>query len=387
MKEKLRVMMFLNTTVFGGVEKHVADIVNGINNKQFEMSIVCPKNIYDHFKRELNDQHCTIIPISHGNFLHITSVLQFVRAVRKVKPHIIHCHLYNATRFGAPIAKILKVPAVIETGHLVERWRKGFKKFLTSSLDRILSIFVDHVIAVSQPVAIYFLDVKNYTPAKVTVIHNGCDQLLFNPERFTSTTRHKIKKAENIDKKSLVIGLIGRLEDQKGHTFFIKALPKIVTEHPNVQVLFVGDGNLKDSLLEQTKRNGTEGYISFLGFRKDLPELLSIIDVLVLPSLFEGMPLTLIEAAAMGVPVVATSVDGSKDVVLDGETGYLLSHPNKTEIIVEYVNKLLNHQQLRLSMGVASIKRAKNHFDIRDQIRHTEQVYLSALNKNNLTRK
>ncbi len=378
MKNRIKIVMFLNTTVFGGVEKHVVDIVNAINEDKFIPYIICPTELYPHLQQALGQRKTRIIPIRKASFTNWGSINDFINAIRKIQPDIVHCHLYNATRFASPILKLLKVPCVIETAHIVERWRKGYKKIFLR-IDWVISLFVDRVIAVSNAVADFYITVKHYPPKKVKTIHNWCDLNRFSSTRTDLPGPYSFKTKEGIGRDKLVVGIVGRLEEQKGHRYFIEALPDIVKKHgENLAVIFVGDGGLKEELHRLAEANGTLNFIHFLGFRKDIPELLSVMDILVLPSLFEGMPLTLIEAGAMGIPVVATEVDGSTDVVLEGKTGYLVK-PYDTATMAERVNTLLSDHELRQQMSRAAIQHVHACFDMKKQVGETEQLYLAVL--------
>lgn len=378
MKSKIKIVLFLNTTSFGGVEKHVVEIAETIDSAAYEPYIVCPDELSSLFKEMLPALHENIFAIPQLNITRPKTLFTFGALLRRLQPDILHCHLYNATRYGAPIAKIVGHTVVIETGHLVERWRTGYKKFVSNLLDSFLSLFVDRAIAVSSPVQEYFQKHKKYAAKKVITLHNWCDLDYFSPEKFDPSTRLGHRKKENIPQDAPVIGIIGRLEEQKGHKYFFKILPKLIAEHPDIHVLVIGEGSLEQDLRLMAAQSNILTNTHFLGFRSDIAELLAIIDILVLPSLFEGMPLTLIEASAMGVPMIASRVDGSSDVVVEGETGFLVEAQNTGELRAR-LHTLITNPDLRRSMAKNAAQYAREKFDMKKQIVQLEDVYRSVV--------
>jgi glycosyltransferase involved in cell wall biosynthesis len=378
MKNRIKIALFLNTTSFGGVEKHVVEIARMIDSVKYEPYIVCPEELSGHFKSMLPNFHENILTIPILDITQPKTLFTFGAMLRRLQPDILHCHLYNATRYGAPIAKVIGHSVVIETGHLVERWRTGYKKFVSNLLDAFLSLFVDKAITVSSAVQEYFLKHKKYSAQKVLMLHNWCDLDYFSPEKYDSVTRLAYRKRESIPPDATVIGIIGRLEEQKGHRYLFDILPKLIGANKNTHVLVVGEGSLQQELYSMATQENVFPNIHFLGFRSDIAELLAIMDILVLPSLFEGMPLTLIEASAMGVPMIASKVDGSSDVVIEGITGFLVEAKNSDELYAR-LQTLITNPHLRRSMSENATQYARNTFDMKKQIALLEDVYNSVV--------
>jgi glycosyltransferase involved in cell wall biosynthesis len=174
-----------------------------------------------------------------------------------------------------------------------------------------------------------------------------------------------------------LVGVVGRLEPQKGHAYLFEAWPSIVAEFPDARLLVVGDGSLRPRLQARAQELGVAGSVLFAGFRADIPRVLDAIDVLALPSLYEGMPLTAIEASAMGRPVVATAVDGTPEVVVEGETGLLVS-PGDPAGLANALCRLLGDPAGRARLGRAGRARAMDLFDQRQQVRRTQELYTAA---------
>lgn len=382
MAKKIKLALFLNTVSFGGVEKHVAEIAAGIDPERFESILICPHELVPHYSSISEPDKYTILPVSQIEGLNLSSFIDFIRLLRKLKPDILHCHMYNATRIGSPAAFICGIPAVIETGHLVERWRSGLKKVISHRVDTLISTMVDQMIAVSTPVAEYFINQKKYPAQKVSTIHNWCDMTSFSPESIPSQQRSRLKNELQLPADSLILGVIGRLEEQKGHKYLFEVLPGILKRFPNIHILIVGQGSLEASFKNKAKQDKIQNNVHFLGFREDIPELLAILDILLLPSLFEGMPLTLIEGAAMGIPSIASKVDGSADVIQHGKSGFLIP-PADTEALENYMEKLIISPDLRKVMSRNAADFAKNNFDMKKQLQKLENIYETVLKRKN----
>ncbi|MBT6048620.1 MAG: glycosyltransferase, partial [Candidatus Scalindua sp.] len=171
-----------------------------------------------------------------------------------------------------------------------------------------------------------------------------------------------------------VIGAIGRLVWQKGFEYFIEAIPGLLKEFKEARLLIVGEGELEEELKLKSKRLGLEDKLTFTGFRSDIKEILTSIDIFILPSLLEGLPMILLEAMAMEKPIVATDIDGIREVLADGEAG-LLVPPRDTEALSEAIVDLLNHRDKAYQMGLAARKVVAARFGVDIMVQKVEDVY------------
>src|SRR5207249_4886191 len=264
-----------------------------------------------------------IEPVAAESWRRRTEVSQLARFIDRVRPDIVNPHLFRSVVVAAPLARWHRVPTVVETYHGREAWRHGP---IPGSFvpDRLLSRFVTRVIAVSEAARNFLVRVKRYPADKVVVVPNGRDLSALVPGR----DRESARKDLGVDPHTPIVGVVGRLEDQKGHRYLLDAWPAVTRNFPDARLLLVGDGSRREALEAQVKALGIAPSVIFTGFRADVARMLDAIDVLALPSLYEGMPLTAIEAAAMARPVVATAVDGTPEVVEHGVTGFLVPPAN-----------------------------------------------------------
>jgi glycosyltransferase involved in cell wall biosynthesis len=210
---------------------------------------------------------------------------------------------------------------------------------------------------------------------KIVVIHNGCNLARFEPFRRPPVG---LKASLGFREDDPVLVVAARLEPQKGHRVLLKALRAVRREFPQVRLLCLGEGRLREELESQVCDLGLEGSVHFLGYQSNVENWLALADLTVLPSFWEGLPLAAIESLAAGRPVVATAVDGTPEVVIDGKTGFTVP-PANPERLAGAICRLLREPGLRKLMGEAGRNWAMEHFTQERQIRQTQDLYLRAL--------
>jgi glycosyltransferase involved in cell wall biosynthesis len=230
------------------------------------------------------------------------------RFVRQFRPDVLNSHLFRSTAAAAPVAAWYSVP-IVETYHGREGWRRGLVRgrFLP---DRLVARLVDRVIAVSEAARTFLVEGKGYPAPRSPSSPTAVTSRSTGPE--PGARRHA---ASSVSAPPPGGRHVGRLDAQKGHTYLLDAWPAVQREMHEARLLLVGDGGLRQPLEQRVRELGLADSVIFVGFRTDVPQMLDAMDVMVLPSLYEGMPLTAIEASAMARPVVATDVDGTPEVV------------------------------------------------------------------------
>jgi glycosyltransferase involved in cell wall biosynthesis len=230
----------------------------------------------------------------------------------------------------------------------------------------------DKIITVSEAVRRVKIEKSNVSPEKVITIHNGIDTSLFTSH--SNTSKQQFRKSLGIPDNVLLLGSVGRLHPSKGFSDLISALVKIKSKLKSVKVIIVGDGKLSNNLKLQVKYDKLSDAIEFIGLRNDVPDILSALDIFVLPSLWEAFGIAILEAMAAGKPVVATSVGGIPEVVIDGETGILVP-ASDPDALANAIIRLIEDEELRVKMGNAGRKRVLKHFTIQKMVNKTEQLY------------
>jgi glycosyltransferase involved in cell wall biosynthesis len=365
-------MFVLTSAVRGGVEEVVLGLAQRLDPSEFRLSLAGPPGLLDSLAPDLAGVPIEALAVEAESWTHAREVRRLAAFMRRVRPHVVNPHLFRSTVIAAPLARATGIPAVVETYHGREAWRQGWLRgrFIA---DRLVTRLVTRVIAVSRGAADFLVHGKGYPARKVVVIPNGRDLTRFVP----GAHRDGVRKELGLDRDAPVVGVVGRLETQKGHVYLLDAWPAIVRRHPDARLLVVGEGSLREELLNQARDLGITDSVIFTGFRSDVPRILDAIDILALPSLHEGMPLTVIEAAGAGRAVVATAVDGTPEVVLDGRTGHLVP-PLDPPALARALLALLGDPDAVTRMGREAHRWAHERFDIEAHVEATARVYREA---------
>ena len=367
----IRLMFVLTSPSRGGVEEVVLALLKRLAPEEFRLALAAPRELLEAFGRDLDGVPADIEPVAAESWRNRTEVSRLARFIDRVRPDIVNPHLFRSVVVAAPLARWHRVPAVVETYHGREGWRHGPIRgsFVP---DRLLSRFVTRVIAVSEAARDFLVRVKGYPADKVVVVPNGRDLSALVPGR----DRESARKDLGVDPHTPIVGVVGRLEDQKGHRYLLDAWPAVTRDFPDARLLLVGDGSRREALEAQVKALGIASSVIFTGFRADVARMLDAIDVLALPSLYEGMPLTVIEAAAMARPVVATAVDGTPEVVEHGVTGFLVPPANPPALSGALLTLLADPDRAR-RLGETGRQRTLERFDLTQQVEATAAAYRS----------
>jgi len=367
-----RILFVLTASVRGGIEEVVLSLLARLDRDEFQPALAAPAALLDSISQESPLQDVPTFPAAASSWLDWREVRALARAIRSFRPDIVNPHLFRATLVAAPLAKWLGVPSVVETYHGREAWRKGPIRgsFL---VDRMVSRYVDRIVAVSQAAKDFLVRGKRLPVEKIVVVPNGRDLSRFQPGCGGAEARRELR----LTPESPILGIVGRLEEQKGHRYALEAFARVVQDFPDAKLLIVGEGSLRHALERQARELGVRESILFTGFRHDMPRLLDAIDIVVLPSLYEGMPLTAIEAAAMAKPVVATAVDGTTEVVADGDTGALVPSGD-VGAMTDAIRRLLADPVHRRTVGKQGRQRALQHFSIAASVASAAEVYRHA---------
>ncbi|RJO65801.1 MAG: glycosyltransferase [Candidatus Omnitrophota bacterium] len=363
---KVKILYFLNSTTRGGAEEHVLNLLKHIDKTRFEAILACPQELLNLLEEDIKPLGIKTYPATIRRWRNITGIISFLKVLNRERPDIVNSHLFFATRFAAPLAKIAGVPKVIETAHIREAWRQGVKKMYW--IDRIFYSNVDKIIAVSFAVKKYLSEEKGIKPDKIEVIHNGVDLKRFTPG-----------KIEN-EKEGMRIGVIGRLELQKGHKYFLRAISELNGTIENIKCFVAGEGIEKENLMKLAASLHIERNIQFLGYCKDIPKFIQTMDIIVLPSLYEGLPLVALEAGAMGKPVIATNVDGSPEAIIDKTTGLIV--PAQDHVALkDAIAALLKNKQQAYEYGSNAQAHIREKFSLKKQLESTQNLYMDLLNR------
>jgi len=300
-----------------------------------------------------------------------------VGLIRRESPQIVHTHLFKSDFHGRLAARIAGVPVVVSTLHSIDPWAQE------RSLGRLYgwtAHFADRVIAVSEDVRRFHATYTGIPEEKLVTIENGVDI-----HRFAGleSARRSVRKELDIDNAALVFGVVGRLTPPKDHSTFLKAAALILQKAPQARFLLVGEGPLRKDLELQAQEIGLGNALIFTGLRKDIPAVLAAVDVLVFSSLWEGLPVALLEGMAAARPVVATAVGGIPEVVLPDKSAILVP-PGDADALAQACLRLASDSATRHSMGQAGLERVVARYSIDAMIDRTAALYAKLLQERGL---
>jgi glycosyltransferase involved in cell wall biosynthesis len=313
--------------------------------------------------------HIHTIPISRSMhpIKHICSIWKLYRYFRKEKFDVVHVHTPVAALVGRTAAFFARVPFVVYTAHgfYFHDDMKQTKRRFHIFLEKFAGKITDLMFTQSEEDARTAVEKKIMPAERVFPIGNGVDVNIFDPAKFTN--KPNLRTTLAIPTDAYVIGMIGRQVEEKGIVEFIDSAILIAEKHENVYFLLVGNrlesdhAVAVDHAIEEAKRVIGSRLI-LTGMRSDIPELLSVMDLFTLPSWREGMPRTIIEAMMMGLPVIATNIRGSREEVLEEETGLLVPVRNP-EKLAEALLRLIEKPDWGRTLGIAGRKRALELYD------------------------
>lgn len=365
-RNRIKVLHLLVSLPVGGAEELVAAVVSGLDPERFEVhaATIGPAGVIgEELARAGHPVHCLGLDIKEDPDAKI--VWRVRRLLKDLGPDILHTHLYHPNYYGRLAALGLGLKGVVASVHNVYTRRKFHRRLWNF----LLSWATDFVVAVSPEV---WQDVRRYDAvplSRLLLLPNGVSlQALEVPQ-----SREEAKEILGVS--GFCLGTVGRLEEQKGHAYLLDALPPILEEVPDTTVLLAGEGRLRQSLEKQARDLGLADRVRFLGLRRDVPLVYRALDVFVLPSLWEGLPLALLEAMGAGLPVVATRVGGVKTVIQDGVNGRLVpagAPPPLAAAIVE----LAREPRRRTGMGQAARKTVEEHYSREAMLMKLAAFYL-----------
>lgn len=353
---------------FGGASMHVLQLMKYMVDKGYEVGLVSapePRLI-----KEAQQLGVRVFQnpyfVRRLNFIKdIKAFYPVYKAIKLFNPDLIHAHSSKAGLIARFWSAILNVKPIIFTAHgwAFTEGRKFWKRWILAQIERIFAKVTTKIICVSEHDKKLAIKFKVAPPEKLVVIHNGIDVTLFQ----------NVRKSQ-VYKDKLVITFVGRLAPPKDLFLLVDVAENI----DNAKFWIVGDGELKEKVQKYIYKKGLADKIILLGERYDIPEILSQSDIFVLPSRWEGLPLTIIEAMMAGLPVVASNVGGVSELVEDSVNGFLVA-PGDVVGFTKVLQILVEDETLRKKMGETGREKAIREFNLEKMLSKTMEVYYEVL--------
>ena len=352
----------------GGAQKRVIELMRELKGNGILVSGEGGE-LYDSVKKEFKNKHLTL-PSLKREIKPFYDIICFFRLrnllIKLYKNNdriILHTHGSKAGVLGRVVSGTLPFVYSVHTVHgfAISPYVNFFRRFIYLNAERFSALFGDVIITQAK---VHIDRLKEWGIGKRNKIYWIANSIKYSDYEFHS---RKYKK------KKIVIGTVANFKAQKNPFMWAEVAKKIVGKYSKTNFIYVGDGPLKRKIEEII---GNSENIKLLGWQGDVTQILRGIDIFFLPSRWEGLPRTVLEAMASGIPVVASSVDGTTEAVLDAVTGYLLP-PGDLEGYVEKLSELIESEKKRKKMGVEGQKRVEEHFCYKKMIKKTIKVYKS----------
>jgi glycosyltransferase involved in cell wall biosynthesis len=367
---RIKVLEMIDRSFLGGGQITLLSLVKGLDKDKFE--VMAASGGGGPLVDELGKLGVPHIPIDVRKLSGPGAAGRIAAVLRGAAIDVLHTHGGIAGLYGRLAAKKAGIPAVVHTLHGIHylHYRNPLLKWAFIVLERRLSRFTDAVIFVSQADLRKGMKLRLAPAGKARLIRNGID-----PAGMIPGFDRAAKKIElGSDGRPLIVA-VSRLHRQKGLKYLLRAVPLIREGIPAVKVVIAGGGPLASKLASAVRRLRIGESASLLGEREDAREVLAAADVFVLPSLWEGLPYVLVEAAALGKPIIASDIDGVREVVRSGETGVLVPPRDPGSLAAALILLLLD-QDLAGKLGERARRDIPSDFALERMVRETEALYL-----------
>ena len=364
MNRKIRILYVITSLGIGGAERLLLSHLKLLDHKRYEFHVCALWNKPDDLVNDIS-YYSTITSLGIKSRFSPSAITQLAKLIKQTKPDIIHSHLFQPRIYSAMAHIISNYGILITHKHNKVNPKKHNILIILEMISILLS---KKVIAISNSVKTSLRKIELVRSKKIFVLHNGIDYQKF----FKIADSNKILKVNPI-----IFGTICRLEPQKGISYLLLAMKFILTKFPSAQLEIVGDGSLQQELKELTEKLGISNSVKFFGKFTDVIPFYRRMNIFILPSVYEGFGIVLLEAMAAGVPVIATNVDGIREVVINGESGILIP-PKNPEAIAEAILKLIENPQLVKKLVDGGLMRSKS-FDIKEHVMKLDNFYANLL--------
>ena len=374
---KYRILHVIDHLGSGGAQEAVCQIVKYGQKQRFQMEVVSLHG-FGHYWEVLRSWGVPVYTLAPHGFARAAIPFIFLRLFRLLgrnRYDVVHTHLIGANVLAAPLAALYRVPVRLTHDQTHDDVR--YRSFIHLGLDTLANRLNHHVIAVSSSIRTFLCQEEGVSTQKISVIYNSVDLQRFSPNN-DPTAKEQGRRKLGLPADALVVGGVGRLHYQKNFPLFLAVAAEVCSQFPQAIFVIAGEGPERATLEEMSRKLGIASRVRFLGFVKEMPELYQSLDVLLLTSHFEGTPLTVLEAMAMGVPVVASQVDGVAEILDDGKDALLVPWEDK-ELFTRQISELLADRDLAQRLAQSGQKKVRRHYSAEAMVRKVEALYLQYL--------
>ena len=365
----VRVMYVVDHLKFGGAQTHLVQLLSRLDRRRFA-PLVCALKAHGELRPAVEEMGVPVVDGGLGHTLMgpggVRVVARLVRLFRDYHVDVAHAYLFHPNALAPIAARLAGVRATVVSKRSLDRYPSLFPRWAV----KLGNALADRVMVNADAIGDFVAAEEGCPRRKMVLIANGVREEALRPPGDRPAKRREL----GLPPETPVVGAVSRLAWKKGIRHLIDATPRLLEAVPDARVVIAGDGPLRSELEAQARSLGVRDRVLFLGSRPDTIELMAAFDVFVLPSVVEGMSNALLEAMAVGRPVVATDVGGNPEVVVDGETG-LIVPPGDPHQLAASIQKLLEAPELAAEMGAAGRRRVIERYQIDVMTRRIEELY------------
>lgn len=358
----------------GGAEKHVIRLAAGLRQKGHDAGIVCVFKegaLADEVRRGGIPFDCLGANYKWG----LRTFSGIFDWLRRNPADVLHTYLFGFDFYGVLPARLLKMPAIVSSRREIAHWQKKRHLFL----GKLGNLFVDRIACCSEAAKQWVIEKEKVSEGKTVTIYNGVDLGRFSGGTPTpGPDNAALRKKLGIPPDAVLAGTVANFSFEKGYPYLLDAVSHILEKRPEVWFLFVGGGPLSEEMKDKARSLRRKGQVIFPGFQADIPALLGIMDVFVLASVIEGFPNVILEAMAMGKPVVATRTGGIPELIRSGYDGILVP-PKDGKHLADAILSCLDDPAMAKSLGENARKKIAGNFSMDRMVDGYEQFYRSIL--------
>lgn len=366
---KKSILILLDTLESAGAENVAVNIATRLKNSAEFVPIVCSTRRGGVLEEALRHHNINYVLLGRNRSYEAHKFLPLRRIIKEENVQIIHAHKLWSNFWCGILGRLCRVPVIAHC-------HAQLYNFGNLLADKLIERLSYRIVSISEYERKRLIKEEGISPDKIVTIYNGIEV-----GKFKTEPNLDLKRQLGIRNECSVVGIVAAFRPQKNHELFLLAARELLKKNQNISFLLVGDGPTRKRIEELASNLGVAKNCIFTGARKDMPDILSVIEVGVLSSHWEGLPLAVLEYMASSKPVISTNVGGVPEVVEDGLNGFLVQ-PGNFKMLAQRINGLIENKNLALEMGRRGLSLLNREFTTESMMKKIESLYAQVLTLN-----
>ncbi len=376
----IRMLHIITRMIRGGADENTLATVKGLDKRRYHVDLVVGEGSELDLLDGLDNVTVHVMPqlVRDPNPIQdIKALFKLARLIRTNRYQVVHTHTAKGGFLGRIASAMAGTQIIIHTVHGVtfHEHLSPLRRAFYVMLERIAARFTHQFVAVGEDVMNIYVKSGIGEAAAYETIYSGMPlDDYFEAGRMPTEEREALRAELELEPQHQAVTMVARLEARKGHTYLFESVLRVREHHPELRVLLVGDGVLRETLEQQVRDLGLSDVVRFLGHRNDVPRLLAASDISVLTSLWEGLPRVLVQAAATGKPIVTFDVEGAWEVVRDGRNGFIVQSRD-VDSFSQRLETLLADRDNARRLGQAGREQIGSQWTIETMLDRLDRLY------------